>query len=59
MYSKRLAPYPDPFHDIAGIVSDPDLEPDPGGSGFKLPHWIQIRIRNPDPDPDPESEIEL
>ena len=32
-------------------------DPDPGGSGFKLPDWIRIRIRNPDPDP--ESEIEL
>ena len=30
-------------------------DPDPGGSGFKLPDWIRIRIRNPDP----ESEIEL
>ena len=32
-------------------VSDP--EPDPGGSGIKLPDWIRIR------NPDPESEIEL
>ena len=31
-------------------------DPDPGGSGFKLPGWIRIRIRNPDPDP--EGEIE-
>ena len=30
-------------------------DPDPVGSGFKLPSGILIRIRNPDP----ESEIEL
>ena len=36
---------------VFGSVSDPD----PGGSGFKLPRWIRIRIRNPDP----ESEIKL
>ena len=30
-------------------------DPDPVGSGFKLPDWIRIRI----PDTDPESEIEL
>jgi len=30
-------------------------DPEPIGSGFKLPRWIRIHIRNPDP----ESEIEL
>ena len=34
-------------------------DPDPVGSGFKLPCWIRIRIRIRNPDPDPESEIEL
>ena len=28
-----------------------DSVSDAGGSGFKLPDWIQIRIRNMDPDP--------
>ena len=31
-------------------------DPDPGGSGLKLPDWMRIHIRNPDPDP--ASEIE-
>ena len=30
-------------------VSNSVEDPDPGGSGFKLPGWIWIRIRNPDP----------
>ena len=40
---------------ISTILSAGVSDPDPVGSGFKLPCWIRILIRNPDP----ESEIEL